>query len=92
MPEDWISYDIQRKANELGSPTESTITIISDHMGRDIVRADKKLADKEIALMEKGLQKEALAPDTVLPDSLQDTIDLYNENQEIKEKLENEIY
>ena len=92
LPEDWISYDIQRKANELGSPTESTITIISNHLGRDIVLADKKLADKEIALMEKGLQEEALAPDTVYPDSLQEMIEKYDESQEVKEKLENEIY
>ena len=57
LPNDWISYDIQRKANELGSPTESTISIISEHMGRDIVRADKKLMDKEVELLEKGLAK-----------------------------------
>ena len=92
LPSDWVSYDIQRKANELGSPTESTISIISEHMGRDIVRADKKLADKEVELLEKGLQEEALAPDTVYPESLQEMIDEYNENQSIKEKLENEIY
>jgi hypothetical protein len=92
LPEDWISYEIQRKANELGSPTESTISIISEHMGRDIVRADKKLMDKEVELLEKGLQKEALAPDTVYPESLQEMIDEYDENQTIKEKLEDEIY
>ena len=92
LPSDWVSYDIQRKANELGSPSESTITIITDHMGRDIVKADKKLADKEIMLMEKGLQKEALAPDTVMPESLEESIKMYDENQAIKEKLEDEIY
>ena len=92
LPNDWISYDIQRKANELGSPTESTISIISEHLGRDIVRADKKLAEKEVNLLEKGLQKEALAPNTVYPESLQKMIDEYDENQAIKEKLEDEIY
>ena len=92
LPSDWASYAIQTKANELGSPTESTITIITDHLGRDIVRADKKLMDKEIMILEKGLQEEALAPDTVYPESLQEMIDEYEENQEIKEKLENEIY
>ena len=92
LPEDWASYDIQTKANELGSPTESTITIITDHLGRDIVRADKKLMDKETEILEKGLQERVLAPDTVYPDSLQESIDLYEENQEIKEKLEKEIY
>lgn len=92
LPKDWISYDVQRKANELGAPSEATISIISEHVGRDIVRADKKLADKEIMLLEKGLQKEALAPDTVYPKSLEEKIKQYDENQEIKEKLEDEIY
>ena len=92
LPSDWVSYDIQRKANELGSPTESTISIVSEHLGRDIVRADKKLMDKEVELLEKGLQEEALAPDTVYPESLQEMIDEYDESQAIKEKLEDEIY
>ena len=92
LPNDWVSYDIQRKSNELGSPTESTISIISEHMGRDIVRADKKLMDKEVEILENGLQKEALAPNTVYPESLQEMIDEYDENQKIKEKMENEIY
>ena len=92
LPSDWASYDIQRKANELGSPTESTISIISEHMGRDIVRADESLMDKEVDLLEKGLQKQAIAPDTVLPKSLQKMIDEYEANQAIKEKLEDEIY
>ena len=61
-------------------------------MGRDIVRASKSLADKEVMLLEKGLDKNALAPDTVCPDSLEEMIEQYNENQEIKEKLEDEIY
>ena len=44
------------------------------------------------ALKEKGLQERVLAPDTVYPDNLQESIDLYEENQEMKEKLEKEIY
>ena len=92
LPADWVSFDIQRKANELGSPTESTISIISEHMGRDIVLADKKLKDKEVELLEKGLDKNVHAPDTVYPESLKKMIDEYDENQKIKEKLEDEIY
>jgi hypothetical protein len=92
LPSDWVSYDIQRKINELGSPTEATISIVSEHLGRDIVKADKKLKDKEVELLKKGLQKEALAPDTVMPESLQKMIDEYDESQTIKEKLEDEIY
>ena len=48
--------------------------------------------NKEVELLEKGLQKEALAPDTVYPESLEEMIDQYEENQAIKEKLEDEIY
>ena len=92
LPQDWISYDIQRKANELGSPTESTISIISEHIGRDIVCADDKLKEKEIIILSKGLQKQALAPDTVYPESLEEKIRDYEKNQKIKEKLEKEIY
>ena len=92
LPSDWVSYKIQAKANELGYPSESTISIITEHMGRDIVNAEKKLKDKEIELLEKGLQEIALAPDTVYPDRLEESIDMYNENQEIKESLEKEIY
>ena len=85
MPEDWASYDIQRKQNELGSPTEATITIISDHRGRDIVEAGPSLEKKEVELLEKGLDKNVHAPDTVYPDSLKKMIDEYDENQKIKE-------
>ncbi len=92
LPSDWASYDIQRKQNELGSPTEATISIVADHRGRDIVEAGEKLEKKEVELLGKGLQKEALAPDTVMPESLQEMIDLYDESQAKKEKLENEIY
>ncbi len=92
LPDDWVSYDIQRKANELGSPTESTISIISEHIGRDIVCADDNLKEKETIILSKGLQKQALAPDTVYPDSLDEKIKKYEKNQKIKEKLENEIY
>ena len=92
LPQDWISYDIQRKANELGSPTESTISIISEHIGRDIVCADEKLKEKEIIILSKGLQKQALASDTVYPESLEEKIRDYEKNQKIKEKLEKEIY
>jgi hypothetical protein len=61
-------------------------------MGRDIVRADKKLMNKEVELLEKGLDKNVHAPDTVYPESLAKMINEYNENQKVKEKLEDEIY
>ena len=50
------------------------------------------LKDRAVELLEKVLQEEALAPDTVYPESLQEMIDEYEENQAIKEKLEDEIY
>ena len=92
LPEDWVSYDIQRKAGELGAPTESTISIVALHHGRDIVEADKKLKDKEVELLRKGLQTEALSTDTVMPEGLQKIIDQHEETKAIKEKIEKEIY
>lgn len=92
LPDDWTSYDIQKKAGELGAPTESTISIVALHNGRDIVEADQKLIDKEVDLLEKGLQEVALATDTVMPEDLQEMIDQHEETEEIKEKLKEEVY
>ena len=44
---------------------------------------DEKLEKKEVELLGKGLQKEALAPDTVIPESLQEMIDLYDNEVEM---------
>ena len=48
--------------------------------------------DKEVELLEKGLDKNVHAPDTVYPKSLEEMIEKYEENQKIKQKLEDDIY
>ncbi len=84
LPDDWISYNIQSAQNELGSPTENTIRIISLHHKRDIVKADNNLKNQEVELLKKGLEKKSLAPDTVKPDELQCMIDKHKEFKEKK--------
>lgn len=83
LPEDWASYRIQKKQNELGAPTESAIWLAEIYHNRDIVEADKELKDKEAEILKKGLQKEALAPNTVMPDDLEKMI---KKAEKIKEK------
>ncbi len=85
LPEDWPSYRVQEKQNEISSPSENSIRLVEIYHDRDIIAADKELADKEVSLLKKGLQKEALAENTVMPDELEDMIKEYEKN---KEKLE----
>ena len=87
LPDDWVSYKIQSAQNELGSPTENTIRIISLHHKRDIVKADDNLKNQEVELLKKGLEKKALAPDTVNPDELQCMIDKHKEFKAKKKQL-----
>lgn len=82
LESDWVSYSVQKKQNELGSPSENTIRIMAQENKRDLVCADKKLEKMEIELLKKGLQKEAIAPDTVYPDELEKMIENYNDYQE----------
>ena len=65
LPDDWASYDVQETLGADGAPTEQTIVLIQEHIGRDIVTADENLQKKEVKLMKKGLQKLAQAPNTV---------------------------
>lgn len=81
LPEDWVGYNIQAKQGEAGSPSENTIRIITQHKGRDIIKADEKLKNDEVKLLEKGLEKRAIAPDTVMPDELEESIRLYEETK-----------
>ncbi len=53
LPEDWVSYDVQAKQGEAGSPTENTIRIITLHKGRDIVKADDKLKKMKLNFLKK---------------------------------------
>lgn len=68
LPEDWASYNVQSMQNACGAPSESTIRVIAEQKGRDLVVADEELKNELPSLVEKGLQKKGLAPGTVCPD------------------------
>ena len=87
LPEDWPSYKIQERANEISSPTENSIRLVQIYHDRDIVETGDKFKDKEVKILEKGLQKEAVAENTVMPDELEDMIQLHEERKEEKEEL-----
>lgn len=87
LPEDWPSYKIQERANEISSPTENSIRLVQIYHDRDIVETGDKFKDKEVKILEKGLQKEAVADNTVMPDELEDMIQLHEERKEEKEEL-----
>ena len=65
LPDDWASYAIQDIAGADGSPTETTIRVITEQKNRDLVIADKELQDELPNLVKRGLQKKGLACDTV---------------------------
>lgn len=65
LPEDWASYDIQEKANEMGAPSEQAIQLIMTSLERDIVLGDDKLIKKQPELVRRGLEEKAQAPNTV---------------------------
>lgn len=67
LPDDWESYDVQETLGADGAPTEQSIVLIMEHIGRDIVTASDELQKKEAKLIEKGLEKLAQAPNTVQP-------------------------
>ena len=87
LPEDWPSYKIQEKQNEISSPSENAIRLAGIYHNRDIVEADKKLKDKEVEILEKGLQKKALANNTVMPDELEKMIKKHEKMEAKKEEL-----
>ena len=65
LPEDWASYAIQETAGADGSPTETTIRVIAEQKGRDLVIADKELQDELPNLAKRSVQKKGMACDTV---------------------------
>ena len=78
LPDNWASYDVQKKQGEKGAPSENTTRIITLHKGRDIIIADKTLEDKETELLQKGLEKKVQAPDTVSAQELEKIIANYD--------------
>ena len=87
LDDNWKSFAVQKKQNEVGSPTEGAIELIEIYNDRDVISADKKLADMEVELLDKGLQKKCMAENTVMPQKLQEMIDEYNKKSKLKEKL-----
>ena len=87
LPEDWPSYTVQEKQNEISSPSENAIRLAGIYHNRDIVEADKELKDKEVEILEKGLQKKALANNTVMPNELEKMIKKHEKMEEKKPEL-----
>lgn len=87
LSKDWLSYKIQNKQNELGSPTENAVKLVFIYHTRDITAGTKDLRNKETEILKKSLQPET-AKNTVLPDELEKQI---KEHQAYKEKIKNLI-
>ena len=87
LREDWASYKVQEKQNEISSPSENSVRLAEIYHNRDIVSADKELKDKEVEILTKGLQKRGLANNTVMPDELEKMIKTDEKMKEKKEKL-----
>ena len=87
LREDWPSYKVQEKQNEISSPSENSVRLAEIYHNRDIVSADKELKDKEVEILTKGLQKRGLANNTVMPDELEKMIKKDEKMKEKKEKL-----
>ena len=84
LSEDWPSYKVQEKQNEISSPSENAIRLVNIYHNRDIVAADKELKNKEVDILKKGLQKKAVATNTVMPDELEEMIEKHDQ---MKQKL-----
>lgn len=53
LPEDWPSYAVQERANEISSPTENAIRLVGIYHDRDVVAADEKTKNKEVKSLTK---------------------------------------
>ena len=87
LSNDWSSYKVQQKQNELGSPSETAVRLSFSSKGRDITAGDKFLRENEFEILEKGLQKAYIAPNTVMPDVLEMRINEYKNSKEKRAKL-----
>lgn len=83
LPENWLSYDVQKKQNELGSPSENSVKLAFTFHTRDITSGDKELRKNEPKILKKGLQEKYIAPNTVLPDDLEEQI---KKHEDLKSK------
>lgn len=87
LSNDWSSYKVQQKQNELGSPSETAVHLSFSSKGRDITAGDKFLRENEFEILEKGLQKAYIAPNTIMPDELENQINEYENSKEKRKKL-----
>ena len=87
LSNDWSSYKVQQKQNELGSPSETAVRLSFTSKGRDVTAGDRALRENEFEILKKGLQKAYIAPNTVMPDELEIQINEYKNSKEKREKL-----
>ena len=87
LPKDWLSYDVQRKQNELNSPSENAVKLAFTYHKRDITAGNRELREKEPEILKKGLQKDLVAENTVMPDELEKMIKEHKETKEKRHKL-----
>ena len=66
LPDDWASYDVQETLGADGAPTEQTIVLIEEHIGRDIVTADESLQKKEAKSTNSEVLQRVLAEIPIL--------------------------
>ena len=87
LSNDWSSYKVQQKQNELGSPSETAVRLSFASKGRDITAGDRPLRENEFEILQKGLQKAYIAPNTIMPDELENQINEYENSKEKRKKL-----
>lgn len=76
LPEDWVSYEVQREVGKDGAPTEQVIQNIKNSLNRDITIANKKLVEKQPELLSIGLEPIAQAPNTVTVEDYEEMTEL----------------
>lgn len=87
LAENWPSYDVQIKQNEVSSPSENAIRLAEIFHDRDVVAADDDLKSKEFEILEKGLQTKAVAENTVMPEELRQMCEKHNKRKEQRRKM-----
>ena len=87
LAENWPSYDVQIKQNEVSSPSENAIRLAEIFHDRDVVAANDDLKSKEFEILEKGLQTKAVAENTVMPEELRQMCEKHNKRKEQRRKM-----
>ena len=87
LAENWPSYDVQIKQNEVSSPSENAIHLAEIFHDRDVVAANDDLKSKEFEILEKGLQTKAVAENTVMPEELRQMCEKHTKQKEQRRKM-----